>query len=124
MSTANQSEQVVLATAAAIVGVLLSGVVIYAVRTLHGPATPPPPCSRHPPRWQRSSLSLRRALELTGRAGQLVLRGAVPDAQTKERILKPARLLWGTVTSWINWRCVLMPHRYGGRPARSMCSPA
>ncbi|WP_296229258.1 OmpA family protein [Ralstonia sp. UBA689] len=96
MTTENQSERISLAVVAAVIGVLLSGVVIYAVRFVSGQT----PAATSAMAVEPSTRAVERpiapgAVALVGDAKQITISGTVPDEATKERLLKPARVLWG-----------------------------
>ncbi len=95
MSEENLDQRVALTTVGAIVSALLIAIVIYAVR--HVTATAPTtqetaPTAASAPGERAFSLG---TVGLSGDAGKIVLSGAVPDQATKDRLLKPARVLWG-----------------------------
>lgn len=94
MSEDSLDQRVALTTVGAVVSTLLIAVVIYSIQHVSGPAPgseSPPPVATAP---GERAFSLG-TVGLSGDAGKIMLSGTVPDQATKERLLKPARILWG-----------------------------
>ena len=94
MSEESLDQRVALTTVGAIVSALLIATVIYAIRyvTVTVPSGESAPPAATAPGERAFSLG---TIGLSGDAGRIVLSGTVPDEATKERLLKPARVLWG-----------------------------
>jgi len=94
MSEESLDQRVALTTVGAIVSALLIATVIYAIRyvTVTVPARESAPAAATAPGERAFSLG---TVGLSGDASRIVLSGTVPDEATKERLLKPARVLWG-----------------------------
>lgn len=94
MSDENQAERVSLAVAGAVVSVLLSAVVVYAIRHVDG-LGPAFAGTTSGAGSSEQSVAAPMTLEFSGNTNQIVLRGAVPDEGARAALLKPARVLWG-----------------------------
>jgi OOP family OmpA-OmpF porin len=94
MNAENQDERIALTAVVAIVGVLLIGTVVYAIHSAGGPSTPRPATAQIEPASSAGPLALG-TVELAGTPANIAISGKVPDEATRERLLKPARVLWG-----------------------------
>lgn len=94
MNAENQDERVALTVVGAVVSTLLIATVIYVIRFAGGPAAPAPAATTQAAPATQRALALG-TVTLTGTPARITIGGTVPDEATHERLLKPARVLWG-----------------------------